>query len=607
MILYDESTLARIPWPETPEGRFARDYLGPLVRDGSTALVSDRTTYRIIGMDGLLIPVAINDAEHDNSPLFSTYARYVTAQLAMMDARKWGGASGFAIRRVLEGLGLALKAARIDRCVYVDHWLVLRNLNARLTADQVRRLTAFLAERFPGHAILFPSVNTATHSPLLNTLRQEGYGLVYAFHTRMLLPFKAEVSRQVRENHRRDARLLEAAGYQLLDGADVPGCAPRLLELYRALNEEKYSTNMRITQAFFESALRDRTMRFRVAVKDGRIDGFYAFTVNEDVVFSPWFGYEMSLPQEVGLYRGLVYQLMQEALEHGLTIELGAGADEFKSRRGDKPVPRYTAVHTGHLPAWRRAGWRLLQRFANEALLPSSRSYLRSIDGDGVVGFDGVPEVFTPPTGPSPREAADALRQELTALERALEDASTLEGEALVRALTPLSEKLHNWPQPTRRVMELRGRLEALEQRQRRKVSAKAPASAVSATEEAQRLLAGAARLGDTALVAHNLRDASSKHLKDVVECLKQHAGSAAVVLAATRGEKVVLVTAATQALLQRGVDAGQLMARVAPAVDGKGGGAPEVAWGGGSRPDGIDAALEAARRYLDERLGGKA
>ncbi|MBZ4419376.1 GNAT family N-acetyltransferase [Myxococcus sp. RHSTA-1-4] len=602
MILYDEHALSAIPWPETPEGRFARDYLSPLLREGSTAFVSDRTTYRVVGMDGLLIPVAINDAEYDNSPLFSNFARYITVQLAMMDARNWGGASGWAIRRVLRSLGLMLKAARIDRCVYVDHWLVLRNLGAMLTPEQVRRLTGFLAERFPGHAIVFPSVNPATHSPLLNNLRAEGYGFIYAFHTRMLLPFKAELSRQVRENHRRDARLLETAGYKLVDGADLPGCAPRLLELYRALNEEKYSTNLRVTEKFFEHALRDRTLRFRVAVKDGRIDGFYAFTVNDDVVFSPWFGYDLSLPQELGLYRGLVYQLMQEAMEHGLTVELGAGADEFKSRRGDKPVPRYNAVHTGHLPAWRRAGWRLLQRFANEALLPSSKSYLRSIDGDGVVGFDRMPEVFTPPTGLSPREAAESLRQELASLERALEEASALEGEALARALTPLSQKLHNWPQPPKRVVELRGRLEALEQRQRRKASA--PEEKTSPVEEAQRLLAGAARLGDTSLVAQHLGDASSRHLKDVVDCLKQHAGSAAVVLTAMRGEKVVLVTAATQALLQRGVDAGQLMAHVAPAVDGKGGGAPEVAWGGGSRPDGIQAALDAARRYLDERLG---
>ena len=602
MNLYDENTLSRVPWPETPEGRFARDYLSPLIQQGSTPFVSDRTTLRIVELDGRLIPVAVNDSEDDNSGLFSQFARYITLQLAMMDARNWRGASGWAVRRVLESLGLLLKSARIDRCVYVDHWLVLRNHGAMLTPDQARRLTDFLTERFPGHAIVFSSVNPATHSPLLNHLRDAGYDFVYAFHTRMLQP-QVEVSRQVRENRRRDARLLEAAGYRLVDGAELPDCAPRLVELYRSLNEEKYSTNLQVHAAFFESALRTGTLRFRLAVKDGRVDGFYAFSVSEDVVFAPVFGYDLALPQELGLYRGLVYHLMQEALDQGLTIELGAGADDFKSLRGDKPVPRYSAVYARHLPAWRRAGWRLLGRFANDSLRPASRSFLRGIDGDDVVGFDAVPAVFTPPTGTSPREAAEALRQEWAALERALEEASALEGEALARVLTPLSQKLHNWPQPPRRVVELRGRLEALEQRQRRVASAKASAPRASPAEEARRLLEGAARLGDTSLVAQHLGDASAQHLRALVDCLKAHAGSAAVVLTATRGEKVVLVTAATQALLQRGVDAGQLMAHVAPSVNGKGGGAPEVAWGGGSRVGGIDAALEAARRYLDERL----
>jgi hypothetical protein len=413
------------------------------------------------------------------------------------------------------------------------------------------------------------------------------------------------VSRQVRENRRRDARLLESSGYQLVDGKEHPGCAARLAELYRYLNEEKYSTNQRMSPDFFETALRDGTLHFRLAVKDGRIDGFFAYAVSQDVLFAPVFGYDTNLPQELGLYRGLVHQLIQEGVERGIAVELGAGADQFKSMRGDRPVPRYSAVYTQHLPGLRLRGWRLLRSFANGSMLGASRGVLRKIDGEeGVVGFDAVPETFAPPTM-SPREAAEALRQDLGALEHALEEASRLEGEALARALAPLAEKLHNWPQPTRRVVELRERLEKQEQRQRRGASAKAkPEKGPPAADLARQLLEGAAKLGDALLVASNLGEASSQQLRAVADSLRQSAGCAAVVLTATREGKVVLVTAATPALLQRGVDAGQLMAQVAPAVDGKGGGAAEIAWGGGSKPEGIDAALEAARTFLQARLG---
>ncbi|MCY1078389.1 DHHA1 domain-containing protein [Archangium lansingense] len=606
MVLYDENTLEQVPWPNTPEGRFARAYLTPLMKQGSTAFLSDRTTLRLVELEGMIIPLAINDAEYGNSPMLSNFARYVTLQVNAVARGNWGPVYGRLVRGVLHGLGGVLKATSIDRCVYVDHWLVLRNMGVLLSADQAQRLTRFLVERFPQHAIVFPALSLATHSPLLNTLKGCGYESVYAFHTRLLLPYKAEVSRQVRENRRRDARLLEASGYKIVDGKEHPDSGPRLAELYRFLNEEKYSTNQRMTNAFFETALRDGTLQFRLAVKDGRIDGFFAYAVKQDVLFPPVFGYDVNLPQELGLYRGLVHQLIQEGVERGIAVELGAGADQFKSMRGDKPMPRYSAVHFQHLSGWRQRGWRLLQRFANGSMLGASRGVLRNIDGeDGMVGFDRVPETFAPPTM-SPREAADLLRQELGALEQALEEASKLEGEALARALAPLAEKLHNWPQPTRRVMELRERLEKHEQRQRRGASAKAkPEKGPPVADLARQLLEGAAKLGDALLIASNLGDASSQQLRAVADSLRQSAGCAAVVLAATREGKVVLVTAATPALLQRGVDAGQLMAQVAPAVEGKGGGAQEIAWGGGSRPEGIDAALEAARHFLQARLGG--
>lgn len=606
MVLYDASTLEQVPWPDTEQGRFARAYLTPLLKRGSTAFLSDRTTLRLVELDGHILPLAINDAEYDNSPMLSNFARYVTLQVNAIARGNWGPVYGRLVRGVLHGVGAMLKAASIDTCVYVDHWLVLRNMGILLSEDQVRRLTRFLVERFPQHAIVFPALSLATHSPLLNTLRTCGYESVYAFHTRLMLPFKAEVSRQVRENRRRDARLLEASGYKVVDGKEMPDCAPRLTELYRLLNEEKYGTNQRMETAFFDTALRDGTLHFRLAVKDGRVDGFFAYAVSQDVLFSPVFGYDVNLPQELGLYRGMVNQLIQEAMDRGLAVELGAGADQFKSMRGDKPMPRYSAVYTQHLPGWRQSGWRLLRRFANGSMLAASRGVLRKIDGDdGVVGFDGEPQTFAPPTL-SPREAVELLRQELGALERALEEASRLEGEALTRALAPLAEKLHNWPQPTKRVVELREKLEKLEQRQRRGASARSqPEKGPPAAELAQQLLAGATKLGEALLVASHQGEASSQQLRALADSLRQSAGCTAVVLTATRGGKVVLVTAATPALLQRGVDAGQLMAHVAPSVEGKGGGAPEIAWGGGSRPEGIDAALEAARSFLQARLGG--
>ncbi|RKH17717.1 GNAT family N-acetyltransferase [Corallococcus sp. CA047B] len=552
-------------------------------------------------MDDLVIPLAVNASEYDNSALLSTFARYISLQLAAVTAETWGAARAVAVRGAIRTLGAMLKAARIDRCVYVDHWLVLRNLNAHLTEDQVARLTDFLVERFPGHAIVF-TLTPLTHAPLLNLLGARGYDFVYGLHTRMMLPTQAEGNRQVRENRRRDSRLLEAAGYRLVDGREVPGCAPRLVELYRALNGEKYRTNLQYTEEFFAWTLREGILKYTLAVKDGRVDGFYGHHVHDDVLFSPVFGYDVALPQELGLYRGLVYQLMQDGVDAGQTVELGAGADPFKSLRGAIPIPRWNAVHTRHLSSFRQGAWRMLRRFANDALRPASRGMMRKLDGEDVKGFDPLSLPFTPPTGQTPQEASRSLRQQVDALEQALEAAAGLESEARLRALAPLSQTLHNWPQPVPRVVALRERLTRLEQEARRKPARATADAQVAPAEHARQLLEGAARLGDTSLIAAHLGEASAQHLKAVVESLRQAAGCVGVVLTATRGDKVVLVTAASVALRGQGLDAGQLMAQVAPCVDGKGGGSAEVAWGGGSRAEGIDAALAAARSYVQSR-----
>ena len=298
---------------------------------------------------------------------------------------------------------------------------------------------------------------------------------------------------------------------------------------------------------------------------------------------------------------------MHEALDRGLAIETGGGADPFKSLRGDRPVPRYNAVYSAHLPAHRQAGWRLVRKLANENMLPIVRSRLRQIDGDDVVGFDGIPETFTPPFL-SPRESVAQLEEALESLRREVEEVSTLDRRELATRVPELKKKVEDWQFPPRRLEELKERLAQLDQRRQNdkrsdKVSARAQRAQVS-----RQLLEGASKVGDTLLVASHLGEESSQNLRTLAEGLRKSAPQAAVVLTATQGGSVVLVTAAAQELLQRGVDAGELLRRGASAVEaGTGAGGAEVAWAEGSRPEGISAVPEAVRQYLRERLGGAA
>ncbi|MFA4989895.1 MAG: alanine--tRNA ligase [Candidatus Omnitrophota bacterium] len=64
--------------------------------------------------------------------------------------------------------------------------------------------------------------------------------------------------------------------------------------------------------------------------------------------------------------------------------------------------------------------------------------------------------------------------------------------------------------------------------------------------------------------------------------------------------KKAYLVIAVTQDLLAKGLDAGELIRQVAPLIGGSGGGRPDFAQAGGSKPENLEAALEELRKVIN-------
>ena len=89
--------------------------------------------------------------------------------------------------------------------------------------------------------------------------------------------------------------------------------------------------------------------------------------------------------------------------------------------------------------------------------------------------------------------------------------------------------------------------------------------------------------------------------LRELVLNVRGRAGdtSALVVGAAAVDGKVSIVAAASTAAVAAGVSAGAAIGVTAPFVDGRGGGKPDLAQGGGTNAAGIDAALAAVRQWF--------
>ncbi len=115
--------------------------------------------------------------------------------------------------------------------------------------------------------------------------------------------------------------------------------------------------------------------------------------------------------------------------------------------------------------------------------------------------------------------------------------------------------------------------------------------------------LAGQAReIAGVRVLAARLDGADAATLRALVDQLKARLKSAAVLLASVDGDKVQLAAGVSADLVGR-LKAGELVNVAAQEVGGKGGGRPDFAMAGGNRAQGVDAALDAAGRWIEQRL----
>ncbi|MDX1805163.1 MAG: alanine--tRNA ligase [Alcanivorax sp.] len=99
-------------------------------------------------------------------------------------------------------------------------------------------------------------------------------------------------------------------------------------------------------------------------------------------------------------------------------------------------------------------------------------------------------------------------------------------------------------------------------------------------------------------LLVTQVEGADGKTLRVTMDKLKDKLGSAVILLAAVDGDKVALVAGVTKDLTGR-FKAGDLLKFVAEQVDGRGGGRPDMAQGGGNNPAALPAALESVGDWV--------
>ncbi|HXP92586.1 MAG TPA: alanine--tRNA ligase [Candidatus Binatia bacterium] len=156
-----------------------------------------------------------------------------------------------------------------------------------------------------------------------------------------------------------------------------------------------------------------------------------------------------------------------------------------------------------------------------------------------------------------------------------------------------LSESLSARPE------ELFERIERLQIELREMRSEVAVLRARMAAGDAQSYVQNAEEIGGKPLVAAVVREADAEALKNLGTAIRSRFKRGVVALVGVDGQSVSVLVTASDDLVKAGVHAGNLVKAAVAKIDGKGGGAPGQAQGGGKNPAGAEAAIEAIRAAL--------
>lgn len=355
--IIDADNVASIDWPSNEEADHTRKYVVPLIENGPLFYMDNaHVTVTGIMVDDILMPLVLAERNYNDSNVCSIYTHYVKYALEKIDKLD-NRLLAWLMKTCSLPFAMAMKAGRVDKVVYVNNWLFTTNPSPALSGRQVEAVTSVLTHKYPGHAIVFRSVNTCTGEKLFDSLRNNGYRMIRSRRIYILNP--AAKAYLKNKTVRYDRNLSGRMGYEVIDASRLTASdVPLLTKLYRDLYLQKHSSfNPQLKDAFFHLILKERILEITVLRKDGRIDSFSSFYSNKKVMISGVGGYNTEIPLKVGLNRQDFSAVMDEAKRRKQLLNLSAGSGLFKMRRGAEPCIEYDAVYDGHLPYRQRIGW----------------------------------------------------------------------------------------------------------------------------------------------------------------------------------------------------------------------------------------------------------
>lgn len=257
-------------------------------------------------------------------------------------------------------LGICKLILRQNKCWINNNLTSTPLYNSKWHLYDIDRLTTDVLKQNPGNTIIYKCIEPLTNPLLFNKFKASGYipllgRQVYIFNP-MTSKYKKKRSFQM------DKKLAEKQTrfyWTTLDRGNDKD-VKQVLELYKSLYLEKHSVyNPIYTEDFIKTGIGNFQLDFEV-LKDKvhkKIVAVQGIHETDRVINTSFIGYDRTLPQELGLYRLMNYELMQKAIVKNKLLNMSSGAGDFKLKRGAKASFEYQMLYPGNLSFFQRKAW----------------------------------------------------------------------------------------------------------------------------------------------------------------------------------------------------------------------------------------------------------
>lgn len=229
----------------------------------------------------------------------------------------------------------------------------------------IKKLTNQFLAHYPKQVIIYKCVEPQTNPVLFRKFIDEGYISLLGRQVYIFDPKSSNYKKK--RSYQMDKKLAEKQDRFYWTDLDMENHqdVQRVLELYKRLYLEKHSIyNPIYTEAFVKDGIGNFRLRFEV-LKDREnkkivaVQGIYE---TDKVINTSFIGYDQSLPQKLGLYRLMNYELMRQAIVKEKILNMSSGAGDFKLKRGGQTSFEYQMIYPGNLSLLQRKIWKFLAK-----------------------------------------------------------------------------------------------------------------------------------------------------------------------------------------------------------------------------------------------------